>query len=29
VTGIDDDGVVVRLSKDQIKDLPPVDTRSR
>ena len=29
VTGIDDDGVAVRLSKDQIKDLPPVDTRSR
>ena len=25
VTGIDADGVVVRLSKDEIKDLPPVD----
>jgi len=25
VTGIDDDGVAVRLTKDQIKELPPVD----
>ncbi|NUR63854.1 MAG: hypothetical protein HOV87_35115 [Catenulispora sp.] len=25
VIGIDDDGVAVRLSKDQIKELPPVD----
>lgn len=25
VTGIDDDGVAVRLTKDEIKDLPPVD----
>jgi len=25
VTGIDADGVAVRLSKDEIKDLPPVD----
>ena len=25
VTGIDDEGVAVRLSKDEIKDLPPVD----
>ena len=25
VAGIDDDGVAVRLTKDEIKDLPPVD----
>ncbi|MFL6114378.1 MAG: hypothetical protein ACJ786_23910 [Catenulispora sp.] len=25
VTGIDDDGVAVRLTKDEIKDLPPVN----
>ena len=25
VTGIDDDGVAVRLSKDEVRDLPPVE----